>query len=180
MRTIGSGIRTERQRLGWTIAELAERVGLTPGAIGMVERGESDPSLSSLRRISEALGLPMFRFLLDDLDREIVVRGDARVRMAMPTEDIEYELVSSNVSGNLEVLSVVLGPGAVTREAAAPHTADECTVVLRGQVTADIAGTQFELGPGDSVTINGGLPHRFLNLGDAEVELLMALSPGTF
>ena len=162
------------------MAELAERASLTAGAIGMVERGETDPSLNSLRRISDALGVPMFQFLLGEVHRDIVVRRDARVRIAMPTEDIEYELVSSNVAGALELLSVTLGPGATTRDAPAAHTAEECTLVLRGAVTADIAGVMFELEEGDSVTIAGGLPHRGRNSGTGEADLLMAMSPSSF
>jgi len=180
LRSIGAGIRAERKRMGWTMAELAERASLTAGAIGMVERGETDPSLNSLRRIADALGMPMFQFLLGEVDRDIVVRRDARVRIAMPAEDIEYELVSSNVAGALEVLSVTLGPGAITRDSPAAHAAEECTIVLRGAVTADIAGVLFELQQGDSVTIAGGLPHRFLNTGSVDADLLMAMSPSSF
>lgn len=180
VRPIGQGIRSERKRLGWTMAELGALVDLTPQAIGSIERGEADPSINSLRRISQALKVPMFKFLLTDIDRHIVVRRDARVRINMPTDNLDYELLSSDTNGTLEVLSVRLYAGASTREEPSAHAAEECTVVLRGSVTAEIAGQQVPLEPGDSVTIRGGLPHRFLNTGDSEAELLMALSPSSF
>lgn len=180
VRPIGQGIRSERKRLGWTMADLGALVDLTPQAIGMIERGETDPSLSSLRRIAEALGVPMFQFLLTEVDRDFVVRRDGRVKIAMPTDNLDYELLSSDTSGVLEVLSVKLYPGATTRDEAGAHSAEECTVVLRGTVTADIAGSTIQLEQGDCVTIRGGLPHRFINASDEEAELLMALSPSTF
>lgn len=180
VRPIGQGIRSERKRRGWTMAELGALVDLTPQAIGSIERGEVDPSINSLRRISQALNVPMFKFLLADMDRHIVVRRDARVRINMPSDNLDYELLSSDTNGTLEVLSVRLYPGAATREEPNAHAAEECTVVLRGSVQAEIAGKLIPLEPGDSVTIRGGLPHRFLNTGDSEAELLMALSPSSF
>jgi transcriptional regulator with XRE-family HTH domain len=180
VRPIGQGIRSERKRRGWTMAELGSLVDLTPQAIGSIERGETDPSINSLRRISQALNVPMFKFLLTDIDRHIVVRRDARVRINMPTDNLDYELLSSDTNGTLEVLSVRLYPGASTREEPSAHAAEECTVVLRGSVTAEIAGQPVDLEPGDSVTIRGGAPHRFLNSGESEAELLMALSPSSF
>jgi transcriptional regulator with XRE-family HTH domain len=180
VRPIGQGIRSERTRRGWTMAELGALVDLTPQAIGSIERGEADPSINSLRRISQALNVPMFKFLLTDMDRHIVVRRDARVHIKLPTDNLDYELLSSDTNGTLEVLSVRLYAGASTREEPSAHAAEECTVVLRGSVTVEIAGKQIPLEPGDSVTIRGGLPHRFLNTGGSEAELLMALSPSSF
>lgn len=179
-RPLGQGIRDERKALGWTLAQLAERVDLTPQAIGMIERGETDPSLNSLRRIADALGVPMFQFLLTEADRSLVVRRDERVRIAMPDDNLLYTMLSSDTSGTLELLSVRLYPGATTRETPNSHSAEECTVVIEGRVTVDVAGTLTELAEGDCVTIRAGLPHRFINNSDADVELLMAMSPATF
>jgi transcriptional regulator with XRE-family HTH domain len=179
-RPLGQGIRAERKALGWTLAELGVRVDLTPQAIGMVERGESDPSLSSLRRIADALGVPMFQFLLSEADRSLVVRREARVRIAMPDDNLDYELLSGNTNGTLELLMVKLYPGATTRDVPSDHLADECTVVISGTVTVDIAGTLTDLMQGDCVTIRAGLPHRFINSSDADAELVMAMSPATF
>jgi len=179
-RPLGQGIRAERKKLGWTIAQLAQQVGLTPQAIGMIERGESDPSLSSLRRIADALGVPMFQFLLSEADRSLVVRRESRVRIAMPEDSLDYELLSSDTSGVLELLSVTLYPGSSTRSTPGSHSADECAVVVRGSVVADVAGTLTELRTGDCVTIRSGIPHRFMNNGDEDAEILMAMSPATF
>ena len=93
---------------------------------------------------------------------------------------MDYELLSSSVTGALELLWVKLGPGAATREAAASHTAEECTVVTRGSAIAEIGGRRIVLEEGDSVTIGSGLPHRFLNETSTDTELLLAMSPSTF
>lgn len=178
--TIGEGIRRERLRRGLTLAQLATRVNLTVSALSQIERGASDPSISSLRRIGQAFDVPMFQFLVGTVQREIVVRRDRRTKLTFPDRALEYELVSADTSGEFEVLSLALAPGGSTGAAANSHASEECAVVLRGQVIAEVEGQLYELGTGDSIKIHRELLHRFVNQAETEAEILIIISPPTF
>jgi transcriptional regulator with XRE-family HTH domain len=178
--TIGEGIRRERLRRGLTLAQLATRVNLTVSALSQIERGASDPSISSLRRIGQAFDVPMFQFLIGTVQREIVVRRDRRTKMNFPDRALEYELVSADTSGEFEVLSLALAPGGSTGAVPNSHASEECAVVLSGDVIAEVAGQEYELGSGDSIKIHRELLHRFMNRSDAEAEILIIISPPTF
>jgi len=178
--TIGEGIRRERLRRGLTLAQLATQVNLTVSAVSQIERGASDPSISSLRRISQAFDVPMFQFLVGTLPREIVVRRDRRTRMTFPDRSLEYELVSADTSGEFEVLSLTIAPGGSTGPAPNRHASEECSVVLRGAVVAEVSGQRYDLEAGDSIKIHRALPHRFLNTSETEAEILIIISPPTF
>ena len=52
---LGFGIRSERLRQGLTLAQVAEQAELSPSALSQIERGVTDPSIGSLRRIASAL-----------------------------------------------------------------------------------------------------------------------------
>lgn len=54
---LGKTIREKRESQGLTQAELAEKAGLDRNYIGMVERGERNPSYISLHKIATGLGL---------------------------------------------------------------------------------------------------------------------------
>lgn len=56
-RLLGEAARAARLRLGLTQAEVAEKVGLKPGVYGRVERGMMMPSVPTLRRMCETLGI---------------------------------------------------------------------------------------------------------------------------
>ncbi len=179
--SVGAGIRRERQRRGLTLAQLAAQVNLTVSALSQIERGASDPSLSSLRRIAAAFDLPMFRFLVGTAQRDVVVRGDRRTRLRFHDHhDVEFTLVSADTSGAFEILSLVLRPGATSAASVAGHAAEECSVVLRGAITVELDGQEHQLGVGDSVTIHAEVPHRFTNPGPDDAEVLIVLSPPTF
>jgi transcriptional regulator with XRE-family HTH domain len=180
LETIGEGIRRERLRRGLTLAQLAMQVNLTVSALSQIERGASDPSISSLRRIAGAFDVPMFQFLIGTTQREIVVRRDRRRKMTFVDRLLEYELVSADTSGEFEVLSLVITPGGTTGPVATSHASEECSLVLRGAVTAEVAGQFHELAAGDSIKIHRELPHRFINHTDADTEILVIISPPTF
>jgi transcriptional regulator with XRE-family HTH domain len=178
--TIGEGIRRERLRRGLTLAQLATRVNLTVSALSQIERGASDPSISSLRRIGQAFDVPMFQFLIGTEQREIVVRRDRRTKITFVDRALEYELVSADTSGEFEVLSLSLAPGGSTGAVPNSHASEECAVVLRGDVVAEVSGQHYELGTGDSIKIHRELLHRFINRSETEAELLIIISPPTF
>ena len=56
---IASKIRKLRKEKSWTVEELAEKAGLSKSSLNYIERGISDPKLSSLFNISKALGLSL-------------------------------------------------------------------------------------------------------------------------
>ena len=56
---LGDAARAARLRLGLTQAEVAKKVRLKSGVYGRVERGAMVPSVPTLRRICETLGISL-------------------------------------------------------------------------------------------------------------------------
>ena len=178
--SIGEGIRRERLRRGLTLAQLAAQVNLTVSALSQIERGASDPSISSLRRIATAFNIPMFQFLVGTDRREIVVRRSQRKRIAFPNSELNHELVSADTIGEFEILACTIPPGGATGSAAGSHASEECSIVVSGRIIAEVAGRTYELDAGDSIKIHRELPHRFVNQGAVDAEMLIIISPPTF
>lgn len=55
----GKRLRLLRTDRGWTQERLAERCGLHPTYIGLVERGERNPSLANVGRMAVGLGMTL-------------------------------------------------------------------------------------------------------------------------
>jgi transcriptional regulator with XRE-family HTH domain len=174
---LGAGIRAERQRRGLTLTQLAERSGLSPSALSQIERGVTDPSISSLRRIANALDIGFFQFLVQAGPPHPVVRKAERRTISFPNRALQYQLLTPNLRGAFEVLSLELAPGAASGDEALGHDSDECLLVLRGEVDVEIAGQVHSLAEGDAVSIQRNLPHRVVNESHRAAEVLTIISP---
>lgn len=56
---IGEKLKNERKNLGWSQDKLARACGLSVRAYGAIERGTTNPKLSTLDKICEALKMNM-------------------------------------------------------------------------------------------------------------------------
>lgn len=95
-RDIGQKIRSLREQLGVTQAEVAERAEVSPGLIGQIEQGKIQPSLRTIERIAGALGTTPC-FLIADSDHV------EAVLMAMPPQ-IRELLLDSKVQKTLQAI----------------------------------------------------------------------------
>jgi len=174
---LGAGIRRERTRQGLTLAQLAERVDLSASALSQIERGVTDPSISSLRRISSALGVPFFQFLVQNESFDPLVRRTDRRTITFPNRTLQYQLLTPNLRGPFEVLSLELEPGGASGDQPSSHDSDECLMVLRGAAEVELAGRWYHLDAGDAISIQRNVPHRARNDGVTSAELLSIISP---
>jgi transcriptional regulator with XRE-family HTH domain len=62
-RLFGEQVRRQRARLGISQEELAARAGLDRTYVGGIERGERNPALVNITRLSRALGVPAMELL---------------------------------------------------------------------------------------------------------------------
>lgn len=60
---LGGNIAERRKILGWTQAELAERIGVDTETVSRFERGSNLPSLQRLEKLADVLKLPLYRLV---------------------------------------------------------------------------------------------------------------------
>ncbi|MGA3114451.1 MAG: helix-turn-helix transcriptional regulator [Syntrophobacteraceae bacterium] len=60
---VGSFIRTRRETLGMSRAELTEIIGCSPNLVGMIERGKTQFPFGRWKIYADALGVPRHEFL---------------------------------------------------------------------------------------------------------------------
>jgi transcriptional regulator with XRE-family HTH domain len=180
-RVLGERIRERRKELNLTAKDFAQLAGVSPALISQIERGNTDPSLDSLRRIARALNVPLFD-LFDERPRQHarVVRREQRMTLTAPDGGIAYERVSPG-NGRLELLHGVLQPGTVSSPTLWAHPpSEECVVVVEGTVVVEIEDEEIVLGPGDSAYFDSARPHRYRNDTEAPARFLVAVTPPSF
>jgi transcriptional regulator with XRE-family HTH domain len=159
---LAARLKTEREARGWTVAELAERSGVSRAMISKVERAEASPTAALLGKLSGAFGLTLSALLARaEQASGRMSRRAQQSRWTDPGTEYTRRVVSPASGGPLEIVEVELPPGAsVTFPAAAYTFRYHQILVLSGTLTLIedrlehtlAKGDCLELGPPAAVT----------------------------
>lgn len=188
---LGLRLRTARRQQNLTLAAAADRAGVSKSFLSQVESGLAHPSLTTLKRISSAVKVPMWALFADPaedddaggaLDLQLqevrVVRAARRIRLQIPDTHADVELLTPDVQHNLEVTLSVIQPGdGYGLHDAYRHPGEEFGLVLQGRYEVTVANEVFLLEPGDAIYLPGELAHRTLALGPEPVHSLWINTP---
>lgn len=177
---LGEKIRIKRIEKQMTLKDLAERTGVTQGFLSQVERGLTDPSITSLRRIAHALNVPIFYFLMDEAKANPVVRKNERQVLRFPDSHLTFELLSPDLNRSLEMMMSRLEPGAVTCDEPLVHPGEENIVVLKGKMKIQVGEDFYILAEGDSIYYFSSIPHKIWSIGTEELVFVSAITPPEF
>ncbi len=188
--SLGGKIRRRRKALDLTLVEMAKRCNISPSFLSQIERDQARPSVGTLHTIAEVLGVTLAEFFEepkpDDGQPQVVetlvkvVRAAQRKTLIYPGSGIRNELLSPDLKRMIQMMWVVIPPGASTGDEPLVHEGEECGVVLQGQVEIWAGDEHFILGPGDAIYQNSTIPHRSRNVGDTEAIVVVAITPPSF
>ena len=157
---------------------LARSSGLSPNALSMIERGRTSPTVSTVYKISHAMGLPMTDIFRDQPQTKPCVhriKNESR-RITIPDSSIVEELGGEEFEGLTEAFLITLNPGAISGDLPIIHTGNDFVYILEGTVSYKVEGDDFVLTEGDSLLFTGNLPHFFQNTGEVRARILIVLS----
>jgi len=89
---LGNRIKTLRKLRGWTQENLAEQAKVSVQHVGEIERGDGNPTLQSLERLSKGLGITVSQLLaVEDpaQESEVLQRQVIEVVKEMPTGELK-------------------------------------------------------------------------------------------
>ncbi|MFQ5913001.1 MAG: cupin domain-containing protein [Nitrospinota bacterium] len=181
METVGKKIREFRTEKGLTLKEVSNRTGLAISFISQVERGNGNPTLSSLRAIAEALGVTVGYFFHSPEEApppQIVHEKERKV--LIPRPGVVYQLLTSGLSGRAQFMRVIFEPGSTTGEAPIQHDGEEYVLVLKGQMRLQLGRNRYVLNKGDSFSYPSTIPHLVTNAGRGRLECIWVVAPPSF
>lgn len=175
----GVDIRALRKARGMTIAELAGHLGRSNGWLSQVERGQTEPAISDLRRIATLFAIPISFFFRNDAapdaERGVIVRRRSRGRLGSAEDGLTEELLSPDLAGDFEMIRSVFAPGAAC-ETRPPREATDAGYLVSGALSLWIGGRRFDLEPGDSFRFRNQ-PYRWENPGGDPAVVVWVISP---
>ncbi|WP_374443782.1 cupin domain-containing protein [Stella sp.] len=183
---LGTQLRSLRKAKGLSLAQVGQSAGLSIGMVSQIERGLASPSIRSLRKLADALDVPVAWFFHADSGRpeaelKMVVRREDRRQLRLPTvgtnaDLVAMDLLTPDLSGDIQLLMMTLEPGFTSGEAH-KHRGEEAGLVMTGTLRLWHGDQEFLLNQGDSFRFASSVPHRYANAGDGPTEVVWVLSP---
>lgn len=178
---VGKRLRLLRKQYGFSQRELAKQAGVTNGTISQIELGRASPSVGSLKRILDCMGISLAAFFTQDIKPVGQVFYPHGELPDLGNERIALRLVGAHhQERKLSVLHEVYQPGADTGPERLSHDGEEAGVIVRGQIELTVGAETRLLGPGDAYYFESRIPHRFRNPGEVETVIVSANTPPSF
>lgn len=192
--SIGARLAALRKEHRYSIRTLASRASVSASLISDVERGKVEPSISTLKRVADALGTTLTYFFTNPAESNgRVVRASERtvlpgragsrrgeVRRGMQASGIRFELASPVEAETIEAIYGYYDIGASMGEEPVTHEGEEWGMVLSGRLKVWVGDEIHFLDPGDSIWFPSTIPHRMENVARGPTEYIWIDTPKSF
>jgi transcriptional regulator with XRE-family HTH domain len=176
---VGDDIRAFRKSRTMTIAELALALGRSVGWLSQIERGQTEPAIADLKKISRIFDIPVSFFFRNETaperERGHIVRAASRAVLGSNEDGIREELLSPDLAGDFEMIRSIFAPGAIS-EIIPARVAQDGGYVVSGRFNLWVGEKMFELKAGDSFGFKNQ-NYRWQNPGDEQVVVIWVISP---
>ncbi len=174
---VGKRLKELRELRRISIRSLASKSGLSANALSMIERGKTSPSVSTLYKLSDALGVPITEFFGPQPDKQnaVLVKADGRTRVPF-VRGVWEGLGGEQFTGRVEPFILTLESGAASGPHNMAHSGHEFVYCLRGHLEYVVEKQAYLLDAGDSLLFAANLNHRWRNPGNVVTNALIVLS----
>lgn len=173
---LGKTVQRLRKAYNLSLSELAEQSGVAKSIISQIERNETNPTLATIWRLSQALDISIDRVLAADTDEPfiekisrpdtpILLSDDGRMRLAIIgwIKTVEW----------LQWYDVYSEPGGVLDSDAHQRGSVESLSVIEGVFEVEIGGAVHEARAGESLRYRCDRPHTLRAVGDTPGRAVM-------
>ena len=174
---VGSRLKELREARNISMRTLATKSGLSANALSMIERGKTSPSVSTLYKLADAMGVSITAFFGPESEKKQVVflRSDERTRMSF-TRGVFEALGGEQFVGRVEPFMLTMESGATSGLHSMSHTGHEFVFCLRGELDYQVEKEIFHLSAGDSLLFAAQLKHKWRNAGKTVTNALIIIS----
>ncbi len=165
-RAIGRRVKQERNRRAWTLDQLAATAGVSRRMLVNVEQGGANPSVGTLLRLSDALGvgLPALVEPPNPSPAALTRHGEGAVLWRGERGGKGVLVAGTQPPDVVELWDWTLAPGEHHVSEAHAEGTRELLHVHEGAMTVMVEDNDYALRTGDALTFHGDVAHSYANL----------------
>jgi transcriptional regulator with XRE-family HTH domain len=201
---LGKRIRAERLKRQLTLEKFSNKTGLSKSFLSQIERGNTEPSITSLKKIAAEFGYSVVNLFPNGSGTEAnwgypeaiashpvkktvyrnevsVVRADMRKRLALPGSNVVYDLLTPDMQRQLEVMYMQVKAGANSgHEPMLDSPGEKMCFVVKGKLEVCVGKEVYQLAEGDTINYPAHVEHSWRALEGESIEVIWILTPPSF
>ena len=177
---LGKTIQRLRKAYNMSLGELSEQSGVAKSIISQIERNETNPTLSTVYRLSRALDTSIDEVLKADSGTVFL---EHQLKSAIPILESQDGLCRLAIIGPLNLIDLTqwydfqAKPGGLLESEPHPPGTVEHLYMLKGEVEITVGEEVKVAKAGEAIRYRGDVPHKIRNLGtvDAHANMILML-----
>ncbi len=150
MIALAENIKRLREEKGLSLTKLAEKAGISKSTLSPLEAGRTNPTISTLWAIADALDVPFGALI------------DSEKGMEVEEEGVSVQLIEQ--SEGIEVYLMRLNAKSIRKAEPHPPGVNEHVLVVKGSVLVGSLDAPKLVSAVEKLTFRGGQPHIYVAL----------------
>lgn len=175
---LGKTIQRLRKAYNMSLGELSEQSGVAKSIISQIERNETNPTLSTVYRLSKALDTTIDEVLKEDAGKAFL---EHQLKPGIPILESQDGLCRLAIIGPLNLVDQLqwydfqAKPAGVLESDPHPPGTVEHLYLLRGEIEVTAGEEVKRAKMGEAIRFRGDLPHKIVNIGEGSAHATMVL-----
>lgn len=162
---IGKKLKEIRSSRNLSLDEVSKLTNVSKAMLGQIERGQSNPTVSTLWKIATGLKVSFSIFIEENQDELMIVNKEEITPIIESDKKMRlYPIFPFDVNKGFEIFTIELESGC--HHISTPHldSVEEYIIVTEGQIVMNISGNDYVLDKGKSIKFIANKSHEYKNI----------------
>jgi transcriptional regulator with XRE-family HTH domain len=176
---LGATIQRLRKAYNMSLGDLSEHSGVAKSIISQIERNETNPTLSTVMKLSRALDTTVDEVLRSEMKSLFI---DHQSKSGIPVLESQDGLCRLAIAGPLNLVDFFqwydfhAKPKGVLESSPHPPGTIEHLYLVSGELEVTTGGETKTLRQGEALRFRADVPHKIVNIGGGNAHAIMMLT----
>ena len=173
---VAANIKRIRQERGLSLDDLSRLSGVSKSMLAQIERGEGNPTISTLWKISNGMSIPFDAMTVRPESEYDIVRMDDIQPLPEDSGRVHNRpIFPDDGKRHFAVYFLTLDKGSYWESEPHLKGAEEFITVIDGAIEITADGKAFSLGCTDSIRFKADTKHSYRNIGETQARMHMII-----
>lgn len=173
---IAENLKRIRNERSLSLTQLAELTGISKSMLGQIEREETNPTISTIWKISTGLKVALTELIETSLPSKMLITKDDIIPFYEDEQKVySYPFFRNNQGKNFEMMQVFLEPKGKLSSLAHIHGTKEYIIVFSGELSITIDHEVHKILAGQAFQFDADKDHIYENQSTETVSLCMLI-----